>query len=114
MWKPVNICAASILLCILACCASSPPPVPGDKESGEVHISAVDSIETTSYDFLFIQLHADILAEIEQRASKGHSETSLIEIRSIVEAAERIYLEGTYFVAIELLTEAEELLRKIP
>lgn len=71
-------------------------------------------METASYDFLFIQLHTDILVEIEQKASKGHTETSLIEIRSIVEAAERIYLEGKYFVAVELLTEAEELLRNIP
>ena len=71
-------------------------------------------METASYDFLFIQLHTDILVEIEQTASKGHTETSLIEIRSIVEAAERIYLEGKYFVAVELLTEAEELLRNIP
>jgi len=71
-------------------------------------------MEVASYDFLFIQLHADILAEIEKRASKRHTETSLIEIRSIVEAAERIYLEGKHIVAIELLTEAEELLRNIP
>lgn len=114
MWKHVNICAASTLLCILACCASSTPPVPGDKESGEFYISAVDSMETASYDFLFVQLHADILAEIENKASKDHTDTDLIEIRSIVEAAELIYLEGKYFVAIELLTEAEELLRNIP
>jgi hypothetical protein len=114
MWKLVTICAATTLLCILACCASTPPPVPGDEESGEVPISAVDSTETASYDFLFMQLHADILAEIGRRASKDHTETRLIEIRYIIEAAERIYLEGNYIVAVELLTEAEELLRNIP
>jgi hypothetical protein len=96
MWKLVTICAATTLLCILACCASTPPPVPGDEESGEVPISA------------------DILAEIGRRASKDHTETRLIEIRYIIEAAERIYLEGNYIVAVELLTEAEELLRNIP
>jgi len=69
---------------------------------------------TAPYDFLFVQLHADILAEIGRRAGKGHTEASLIEIRSIVEAAERIYLEGKYIVAVELLTEADELLRNIP
>ncbi len=69
---------------------------------------------TASYDFLFIQLHADILAEIGRRASKRDTEARLIEIRSIVEAAERIYLEGKYIVAVELLAEADELLRNIP
>ena len=114
MRKHVNICAATFLLCILACCAPSPPPVPGDIESGEVLISAVDSMETASYDFLFVQLHTDILAAIETKASKDSTVTNLVEIRSIVEAAERIYLEGKYYVAIELLAEAEELLRNIP
>lgn len=71
-------------------------------------------METASYDLLFVQLHTDVLAEIGKRAGKDHTETSLIEIRSIIEAAERIYLEGEYIVAIELLTEAEELLRNIP
>ena len=69
---------------------------------------------TASYDFLFIQLHADILAEIGRRASKDHTEARLIEIRSIIEEAERIYLEGKYIVAVELLAEADELLRNIP
>lgn len=114
MRKHVNICAASFLFCILACCASSPPPVPGDEESGEVLISAVDSMEAASYDFLFVQLHTDILAALEVKASKDRAGTGLIEIRSIVEAAERIYLEGKYYTAIELLAEAEELLRNIP
>ena len=71
-------------------------------------------METASYDFLFIQLHTDILADIEKKASTDRTKPGLIEIRSIVEAAERIYLEGRYIVAIELLTEAEELLRDIP
>lgn len=71
-------------------------------------------METASYDFLFVQLHTDILAEIGRRAGKDRTEPSLVEIRSIIEAAERIYLEGKYIVAIELLTEAEELLRNIP
>ncbi len=114
MRKPVNIGAASILICILACCASTSPPVPGEEEPGEIRISAVDSTETASYDLLFVQLHTDVLAEIGKQAGKGHTETSLVEIRSIIEAAERIYLEGKYIVAIELLTEAEELLRNIP
>jgi len=69
---------------------------------------------TASYDFLFIQLHADILAEIGRRAGKDRTEARLIEIRSIVEEAERIYLEGKYIVAVELLAEADELLRNIP
>ncbi|HER43675.1 MAG TPA: hypothetical protein ENO08_04370 [Candidatus Eisenbacteria bacterium] len=114
MWKSVTISAATISLCICACCASTPPPVPGDEESGEVHISAVDSAAAASYDFLFIQMHADILAELGRRAGTERTETSLIEIRSIVEAAERTYLEGAYIVAVELLTEADELLRNIP
>ena len=91
-----------------------PPPIPGDEVSGEVLVSGVDSTETAPYDLLFIQLHTDILAEIGRRAGKDHNEPSLIEIRSIVEAAERIYLEGKYIVAVELLTEADELLRNIP
>lgn len=114
MRKSVTICAATTFLCILACCASTPPPIPGEEASGEVLVSAVDSIGTSPYDLLFIQLHTDILAEIGRRAGKDHTESSLIEIRSIVEAAERIYLEGKYIVAVELLTEADELLRNIP
>ena len=43
----------------------------------------------------------------------GKGGTSLIEIQSIVKAAEEFYLEGKPLVAIKLLTEAELLLRQI-
>lgn len=110
----MKICAAVALLHLLAHCAPPPPPTPPDEGPGEIFTTVVDSLDIASYDFLFVQLHADILEEIERREELGLSGAKLIEVTTILRAAEQIYLEGGYAVAIELLAEADELLRNIP
>jgi hypothetical protein len=114
MRKLIKICAAASLLHLAAGCASPPPPTPDDEGPGEAFITFVDSLDITSYDFLFMQIHADLLEEIERREELGQYGAGLIEVRAVLSAAERIYLEGNYAVAIELLAEADELLRNIP
>jgi hypothetical protein len=116
MWKPVEICAAGVIPLMIACCASPPPPTPQDEEPGATPttITVVDSLDVTAYDFLFTQLHADMLDEIERMEEQGQSGARLIEVRTILRAAEQIYLEGGYVIAIELLAEADEILRNTP
>jgi hypothetical protein len=114
MWNFVKLSTAVILSHFLVCCTTSPPPVREIESPGEVAFPEPDSLATISYDFLFIQLHADILLHLERLETDHQSSARLIEAKSIVHAAEQIYLEGKHIVAIELLTEAEELLRTIP
>jgi hypothetical protein len=110
----MRICAAVVLLHLVFGCASPPPPAPIDEGPGETFITSVDSLDISSYDFLFIQLHADLIEEIARREELGQSGVKLIEVKTVLRAAEQIYLEGGYTVAIELLAEADELLRNIP
>lgn len=55
-----------------------------------------------------------MLDEIERMEEQGQSGARLIEVRTILRAAEQIYLEGGYVIAIELLAEADEILRNTP
>lgn len=110
----ISLSTAVILGHFLVCCATAPPPVREDTSPGEVVLSIPDSLDASSYDFLFIQLHTDIILELQRLEAKHQSSARLIEARSVVQTAEQIYLEGDYIVAIELLTEVEEILRTIP
>ena len=115
MWNIVKLCTAVIISQFLVCCATSPPPAQEENvRPGEIFVSGLDSLYASSYDFLFIQLHTDIIREFRRLEVKHQSSARLIEARSVVRTAEQIYLEGDFIVAIELLTEVEEILRTIP
>ena len=105
---------AVILSHFLVCCATTPPSVQEETRPGEVLLSKSDSLQVSSYDLLFIQLHTDIIRELKRLEERDQSSARLIEARSVVRAAEQIYLEGDFIVAVELLTEVEEILRTVP
>ena len=110
----ISLSTVVILGHFFVCCATTPPPVQENTRPGEVFASGLDSLNASSYDFLFIQLHTDIIGELQRLEVKHQSSARLIEARSVVRVAEQIYLEGDYIVAIELLTEVEEILRTVP
>ncbi|MCK4351092.1 MAG: hypothetical protein KAX13_09540 [Candidatus Krumholzibacteria bacterium] len=114
MWNIVKLCTAVIISHLLVCCATSPPPAQENARPGEVFVSGLDSLYIPSYDFLFIQLHTDIIKELQRLEVEHQSSARLIEARSVVRTAEQIYLEGNYIVAIKLLTEVKEILRTVP
>lgn len=110
----VKLSTAVILGHFLVCCATTPPPAQENARPGEVFASELDSLNASSYDFLFIQLHTDIIKELQRLEVEHQSSARLIEAGSVMQTAEQIYLEGDYIMAIELLTEVEEILRTVP
>ena len=110
----IRLSTAVILGHFLVCCATTPPPADENARPGEVFASGLDSISASSYEFLFIQLHTDIIGELQRQEVEHQSSARLIEARSILRTAEQFYLEGDFLVAIERLTDVQEILRTIP
>ena len=122
---------AAVLLAatILAACAvNSPPPPSGGGESVfdtiAVNVQSPDSVYFTAdpadssvaadYDRMFLEIHLDLTGKLRELDNTGNAGTRLAEIQSIVITAEEFYLEGKPLIAINLLTEAELLLRQVP
>ena len=102
--------AATILA---ACAVNSPPPPSGGGESSiDTVLTDHPDSTTADYDRMFLEIHVDLSKELMKLEKTGKGGTSLIEIQSIVKAAEEFYLEGKPLMAIKLLTDAELLLRQ--
>jgi len=114
MFNNIKLCTAICFSIFMTCCASSPPPTPVLTEHGVAIGSGADSLETATYEDLFVEIHADIVRELARREKNGRPSMAVVEARSIVKIAEEIYLEGNHLLAIKLLHEAELLLRQAP
>jgi hypothetical protein len=109
-WVPPLIAAA-----VLAACAAGPQPPGTGAGATDTIISAAaapspsDSVE---FDRLFLEIHSNLVLELSRLEKSGEDGTTLAEIWSFVRTAEEFYLEGRPLAAIQLLTEAELLLRQ--
>ena len=113
MFKPVTTCIGIIMLALAAGCASSPP---SEKRGGgaEAITADTDSLREVSYEELFLDLHTELLRKIESSTPRRYENMALIEARSILMVAEEMYLEGNVPLAVQLLREADLLLRQTP
>jgi hypothetical protein len=107
-------CAAGLAVLLLASCASPKPASP----PGAAVAAAVDSIaaDTVSSgptdDGLFIEKHAALLVRLAPRELEPHIDPRTIEARSFVTAAEEMYLRGKTLLALDLLDQADTILRR--
>lgn len=108
----LTLAAACILIAASGCASSA--PAERTATPGAFAPAGADSLETAQYEMIFMEAHGRLMREIEPGAPTKLDRTTLIEIESIVEIAEEIYLQGNILLAIKLLTEAEMLLRQTP
>ncbi len=107
----VRSCLAVSLAALLASCAPSQSALPETSVEDASAASQADSLETAEYTSIFIEIHAAVIAELEEARKTGDN-AKLEEIRSIVKIAEEMFLEGNPLLGVKLLTEAELLLRQ--
>jgi hypothetical protein len=109
MFKPLT--AACIAVCVLAAgCASSPP----SEFAPAAPAGEINAASDTSYEELFLDLHAEILRKLGDSERGRYERVVLIEAESMVSIAEEMYLEGNVQIAVHLLREAAILLRQTP
>ena len=104
--------AIMALFIVLAGCAEAPPAF--DDLSSMHRIDQIDSTDSVELERIFIDSHSRILGEITRLERSTQHDVNLIEIKSIVIIAEEVYLQGNVMLALNLLTEAELLLRQTP
>ncbi len=107
----IALATASLAALMLMSCASgrpaAPPPPPAPDSL------AADSLGAAAIDDLFAEKYATLAATLAARASADPQlDTDALEARSLVAAAEEMYLYGKTLVAIRLLDEASTLLRR--
>ena len=73
-----------------------------------------DSLQNILYEETFLDLHAEVLRKLEPSAIQRYEKMILIEVRSMITIAEEMYLEGNVPLAVQLLREADLLLRQTP
>jgi hypothetical protein len=122
----VRILIAAIPLAILlTCCSSAPPPtqsigtadtIPeGAAYPDSILLEALrDSLDSEPYDYMFFEIHSEIMRRIDELEAKGEKNSRIIEAKAIISIAEEVYLEGDPVLAIKLLSEAELILRQAP
>jgi len=120
-----------VALCALAAgCAggAGTPPgagggLPGDVDTlpgaGEAAYpadssAAFNEARAADGEWLFYETHAYLAAELRARERPDTVDVTLAEVRSIIETAEELHLEGRTLIAIGLLAEAAALLRTNP
>jgi len=108
----LTLAAACLVLAASGCAASAPAERTARLDAFAP--AGADSLETAQYELIFMETHGRLMREIEPGAPTKLDRTTLLEIESIVEIAEEIYLQGNILLAIKLLTEAEMLLRQTP
>ncbi len=108
----LTLAAACFALAASGCAASA--PAERTAAPGAFAPAGADSLETAQYERIFMEAHGRLMREIDPDAPTKLDRTTLLEIESIVEIAEEIYLQGNILLAIKLLTEAEMLLRQTP
>ena len=132
----VRILIAAIPLAILlTCCSSAPPPpvkspqakppvegigtadtIPEDAaDPDSILLEALrDSLDNEPYDYMFLEIHSEIMRRIDELEATGEKNSRIIEAKAIISIAEEVYLEGNPVLAIKLLSEAELILRQAP
>jgi hypothetical protein len=94
---------------LLASCAATPPPATTAEADA---VADADSLKDSAYDAYFIEIYGEVLDELGRRERDGPADVHVIEARSIVDIAEGVYLEGNTVLAIKLVEEAQQLLRR--
>ncbi len=112
MFKIVTAAAGIAALLILAGCSIAPPS--GSAARGELDAAAADSLNSTPYDEMFLDLYGEITRKLDVYAENDRENIVLIEVQSVVTIAEEMYLEGNVELAVILLREAALLLRQTP
>jgi len=82
------------------------------REAAADGLLVADSLEAASYDDLFVEKHGALIKELDREEREERAVALLIEARSLVSAAEEMYLEGKVLLAIRLLERAEDILRR--
>ncbi len=102
-----------ILILTFSACASSPSYSPPPEEPADTVPAVADTSVQAVYEDMFIESHSRLLDEIGSE-DKDDDSPVMIEIWTIVKIAEDAYLRGDPLLAIQLLTEAESILRQNP
>lgn len=108
----LTLAAACLVLAASGCAVSAPAGRTAGQ--GIFAPAAADSLETAQYELIFMEKHSRLMREIAPGAPTKLDRTTLLEMESVVEIAEELYLQGNLLLAIKLLTEAEMLLRRTP
>ena len=104
-------CAAGLaVLLFLSCASSRPAESPG--AGGADSLAAIVDSAGTAIDDLFIENHAALLMELAPKEREPRVDPRVIEARSLVTAAEELYLRGRTLPALRLLDDAVAILRR--
>jgi hypothetical protein len=104
--------AGLAMLVILSCAAPRSASVPGTTEADS--LAAVEDSLASTTDELFIEKHVAVLELLAPREREGQIDPRVIEARSLVTAAEEMYLRGRAMLALRLLDDADIILRREP
>jgi hypothetical protein len=107
MLKLVTGSTAAALL-LIVCCAPA-PPASGPAAHGP---EAADTTAVSSYEDAFLDLYGRIVSRLEEAEPEG--EAAVAEARAVLAVAEEMYLEGKIDLALKLLREADEMVRRTP
>ena len=106
----IAIAAALLAMLMLHSCAAERPSSAALAASPES--LAADSLGNAALDALFTRKYGAVAAALAARESAEEPDADALEARSLVAAAEEMYLYGKTLVAIRLLDEASTLLRR--
>jgi hypothetical protein len=98
------------VLLLLSCASSRPASIPRTGEADSL-AAAPDSLGSTA-DTLFVEKHVALLEELAPRERDPRVDPPAIEARSLVTAAEEMYLRGKIVLALKLLDDAHAILRR--
>jgi hypothetical protein len=96
-------------LLVLSCASTKPALAPASGQADSLVTLA--KMEDAMAGDLFVERHAAFLDTLDAKERAGFG-PRLVEARSLVAAAEEMYLRGRTVLALDLLDDAETLLRK--
>ena len=102
--------AGLAVLLLLSCASWRPASIPGTGEEDSL-AAARDSLGSTA-DTLFVEKHIALLEALVPREREPRVDPLAIEARSLVTAAEEMYLRGKIVLALKLLDDADAILRR--
>ncbi len=103
------VAAGLAALLIQACAHERPAAVSRDILLDSL---AADSAGAAMLDDLFAEKHETLMTMLEAREAAGTPDPAALEARSLVAAAEEMYLYGETAVALRLLDDAAAILRR--
>lgn len=109
--RALTALAAACLAALMICSCASEKPAAGSLAAIGDSVGAGAS-GAAALDELFVARYGAVASQLVPRESAAQPDPDAVEARSLVAAAEEMYLYGKTLVAIRLLDEAATLLRR--